>query len=752
MNLVEYIRTRLRSRYAIKLFWISFLIVAVVVALGVIMGVQVSDRVTANQLQSIEANAELEANALGRWMEGEQQTIRILSGSMNALNETQTRSILNSEITDQATDLAGYHVVERASGPTSNGTTERIVASTQPALEGREIGVTNVNWGENPDETPRKFRFADRNDLLTSWVYIDDGEPLVAIATPTADGDHVLIGEYRPSVRVNDSVDVVDGTNTVVLGGISGFVIFDETSPDEFRRYKGQVNSTTVGAKILARDDPSTVLNGSAIDTNEVRGYHSVPTAGIDWVVVKETPKSAALALTNQVQTDFSLIMGVMIIGFLLLGGVIDRGPIQAIKETASQADALAHGDLDISIEQTDRNDEIGDLRRSFRNILAYINTIAEQSQALSRKEFDADVLDEEIPGVVGESMATMETDLERFISELEAERERYSTLIEQSNDGVVVIQDGEFVFSNDRFLEITGYSREALLELSFIELVAPVDRDYVLEKYRNRSDLSPEQQYEIRIETVAGERRTVEVSGARIIHDGAKATLTNVRDITARKRRERRLMVFNRVLRHNLRNSLQTVQAALDAADHSPTHASLMDSAQGQVEDLLSTANTARRIEDAFGDLTMRQLELQPLLDSLLERAETEYPGATVNLPDETATVEAAHVLRDALWEVVENACEHAEGAAIVDIEIERTDADAIIHISDDGPGIPQIERETLGSDDATELRHTSGLGLWFVYWTVQASSGDLTFAVDGGTTVSVTLPLAAEAEQGRD
>jgi PAS domain S-box-containing protein len=748
MRLQRFVPDRLRRKYAVKLFAISVLIVAAVVALGTIMAVQVSERVTEEQLQSIEANAELEANALGRWIQGEQQTLRILSGSINAHNRSRTRATLNGELTDQSTDLGAYHVVERATGETSYGTSERIVASTQRQLEGSELGVTNIYWGEDTAENRREFAFDGRNDLLTSWVYIDNGEPLVAIATPTADGDHVLVGEYRPSVRVRDSVDVVDDTNTVVLGGVSGFVVFDETSTSEFRRYKGQINTTEVGSRILAREDPNTVLRGSEIDSTEVRGYHSVSTPGIDWVVVKETPRATALALTNRVQRDLAGIIGIVILGFVLIGVIVEYGPIREIKQTARQAEAIARGDLDITVELTDRDDELGDLRRSFRNTLDYIDSIAKQSEALSRTEFDAPVLDEEIPGVLGESITAMETELERFITELETERSRYSTLIEQSNDGIVVIQDGQFVFANDRFVDIVGYDREQLLGTSFLDIVGPVDQDFILEMYENRSELSPDRQFEVRIETAAGEQRTVEVAGARIQHDGEQATLTNIRDITDRKRRERRLTVFNRVLRHNLRNSLQTIQAALHAVEADRDDPELVASAHGQVEDLLRTANTARRMEEAFEDLRMETLELGPLFESLQSRAARDYPAATITIPDDTATVEAPHMLRDALWELIENACEHAGESPRIEVRIDRHEEHAVVHISDDGPGIPEPEREILGSEEESELRHTSGLGLWFVYWTVEVSMGELSFTVEDGTTVSVTLPLATELD----
>ena len=66
------------------------------------------------------------------------------------------------------------------------------------------------------------------------------------------------------------------------------------------------------------------------------------------------------------------------------------------------------------------------------------------------------------------------------------------------------------------------------------------------------------------------------------------------------------------------------------------------------------------------------------------------------------------------------------------------------VVHVADDGPGIPDIERGTLDLDrEIDQLHHGSGLGLLFVYWVTRLSGGDMTVvADDGGSTVTLSLP----------
>lgn len=736
---------RLRSRYALKLLGISFLIVTVIVTAGTVMALQLSERVTDEQLQSVEANAELEADAVARWIEGQQESIRLLSAhaGFDPEDPEASREVLVSELESLPDEAERLHFVERADQP-SNGTTEAIVASTDADLEGRNLAATNINWGETTDGETIQFVFEDADDILMSWVYVDDDSMSVAIASPTADGEHVVVGEYHPSVRIQESTNILDDSETVVLGGVSAFVIFDETDPDEFRRYKGDRESTEVGTEILNRDDQFTPLNGAEIDDTEVRGYHSVPAESVDWVVVKETPRSSALAVTQQVRSDLVVLLGTVVFGFLLIGGIIQYGPIRSIKRLAKQADAIASGNLNIEIETDDRTDEIGELKTSFRDTKSYIETTANQTAALSNQEFDADVLDHEIPGPVGDSIATVHEDLQRLITELETQRERYSTLIEQSTDGIIVIRDGNHVFVSDTYATITGYDPESLMGMPFERLIVDEDVDTA----RRLCDRDTELIEHARLSLVArqGERRIIEVSSADIDHDDEPAVLVNVQDVTERDRRLKRLEVFNRLLRHNLRQTFQIVLTVLDRVDEEVSETVPLAAARQQSEALIETASTARRMDNAFENLDIRSHDLRKLLSELETRLAEEYPTATVDSVSQTATVEAAHMLDDALWELLENACEHGGPTPDLDLDLTVDESVATLRISDSGPGIPATERKTLQVGEETDLQHTSGLGLWFAYWTVQASSGSLEFDVSGGTTVIVRLPLAEE------
>jgi len=621
----QYLPEGFRSRYALKLLAVSLLITSVIVAGGTVLAYQVSDRVTEEQLQSIEASAELEAESLARWLEGEQKSIRLLSlhGGIEPANEAVTDRTLARQLEQAPDELASLHVVERQAEQPSNGTTERIVSSTDD-IDGEELAATNIDWGETADGEEVLFRFDGTDDVLVSWVYVDRGNMSVAIASPTPDGDHVLIGEYHPSTRVTNTADAFDGARTVVLGGVSAYVMFEGDSPNEFRPYKGDDTVTEVESRIDSREDQFAPINGSELAETEVRGYHSVSSDGVNWVVVKEVPRSSALAVTDRIQRYLVGLIGFVFLGFVFLGGMIHYGPIRSIKRLSRQADAIATGDLTVDIENGDRSDEIGQLQGSLAKTQAYIETITRQAEKIARRKFDDEALDEDIPGPVGEAMAAMSDDLERFIDES--------------------------------------------------------------------------------------------------------------------RRREQRLEVFNRVLRHDLRNQLDVIDSHTErlAEETDSDHA---DAVLSATDRLAKTGTRARRIDRLMSrDLDPTTVDLTSVIQELLADVESEGIAVETDLPS-TATLRTdEETLRATLVSPLENAIRYADSTATV--ALESTDGDYSVVVSDDGPGIPATELDSLAAGTETDLRHSRGLGLWQLKWGVDALGGEVSFENERGTTVRVRLP----------
>ena len=146
----------------------------------------------------------------------------------------------------------------------------------------------------------------------------------------------------------------------------------------------------------------------------------------------------------------------------------------------------------------------------------------------------------------------------------LESEKS-YRTLVEQSLQGLLVIQDFRIVFTNTNFAEISGFSVEELLALSPEEvraIIHPDDQKFVWERFRNRLEGKPEPpRYEYRGIRKDGIVVWLEIFASRIYYGGRPAIQGAIIDITERKKTEEEL----RVERDNLRNIFESIEDGID-------------------------------------------------------------------------------------------------------------------------------------------------------------------------------------------
>ncbi|UWG49058.1 Signal transduction histidine kinase [Halanaeroarchaeum sp. HSR-CO] len=217
------------------------------------------------------------------------------------------------------------------------------------------------------------------------------------------------------------------------------------------------------------------------------------------------------------------------------------------------------------------------------------------------------------------------------------------------------------------------------------------------------------------------------------------------------------RLSVLNRIMRHDLRSSVNIIKgnAGLASARHD---LEMLETIQNQADEILEIAENARLIEESLAtteDANTVQ-EVTALLQTKIAKLRREHPSVSIDstLP-EALPVSAHHRLDAALEQILRNAVEHNDAdRPVVQVHLRSPGTDRVeIVIADNGPGIPDGEIEPLNAEIEHALRHTSGLGLWIAYWLVHESGGDISFGENDprGTTVTIRLPHAQQAAQNR-
>jgi len=160
-------------------------------------------------------------------------------------------------------------------------------------------------------------------------------------------------------------------------------------------------------------------------------------------------------------------------------------------------------------------------------------------------------------------------TERKRAEEALRESEEKYRNLVERSNDGILIIQDGLVKFVNVRMAELWGSSADELLETPIIRHIHPDELEKVMGRYQRRmtnEDVPPI--YETILLRKDGTAVHIEINAGVIRYKGKPADLVMIRDITERKRAEEQILQQREFLK-NIFESLTHPFYVIDASDH---------------------------------------------------------------------------------------------------------------------------------------------------------------------------------------
>ncbi|MFA9518253.1 ATP-binding protein [Halopenitus sp. H-Gu1] len=143
-------------------------------------------------------------------------------------------------------------------------------------------------------------------------------------------------------------------------------------------------------------------------------------------------------------------------------------------------------------------------------------------------------------------------------------------------------------------------------------------------------------------------------------------------------------------------------------------------------------------------------------MIDSRVAAVRESTPEVIIDteLPDRLE-LETDPRIEEALEELLENAVEHNDtDRPMVRIAMRSAvDGSVLIDIADDGPGIPEIEREVLEEGFEAPLFHSQGLGLWIARTLVVRLGGTVRIVDNDndprGSVVRLMLPPGSDESQ---
>jgi signal transduction histidine kinase len=199
-----------------------------------------------------------------------------------------------------------------------------------------------------------------------------------------------------------------------------------------------------------------------------------------------------------------------------------------------------------------------------------------------------------------------------------------------------------------------------------------------------------------------------------------------------------------NSLIRHDLRNDLNVIQGRVDllAEEHDVSDTESASVLAEKTDEALARIETTGVVaETLVGNPELEAVDLVAITAEITAQLKNTYGlSVTTEFPDQ-AFVTANVGLRSVVDNILENAVEHNDAEEPrVHVAVETDSKTARLSVTDNGPGVPDSEKETLRNP----RREGAGGGISLVGTLVDAYGGDVRVGDNDprGTVVTVQLP----------
>ncbi len=340
--------------------------------------------------------------------------------------------------------------------------------------------------------------------------------------------------------------------------------------------------------------------------------------------------------------------------------------------------------------------------------------------------------------------------------------------LVEQAPVGLLVLADAKVVYTNRRFLEITGYDRQELLGTEIANLIHQEDVQSALQRFRerleSRNTLQPTTLRYIRKD---GEIRWVEAAGSRIEWDGSHAIMYFIYDVTERKSIETQLAQANKMdaigrlaggIAHDFSNVLQVILACRAQLREHTDNEKELEQDISVIEGATRKAASLTKQLLSFSRKHVSQSKVLDLSDvvrkngRMLQRILGEDIDLRVSAPEGAINVKFDEdQMQQVIMNLAANARDAMPGGGTLSISVRGTGQEVELSFADTGVGMDEATQSRLFEPFFTtkEQGKGTGLGLSIVYGIVKQNGGRILVhsKAGEGSRFSISLPTVERA-----
>jgi len=199
-------------------------------------------------------------------------------------------------------------------------------------------------------------------------------------------------------------------------------------------------------------------------------------------------------------------------------------------------------------------------------------------------------------------------------------------------------------------------------------------------------------------------------------------------------RRKKEELTFINRIVSHDIKNDVSVISgwAGVLPEHTDPEAIEMVDRIRNTSDHIAELAQIAKDFVDSIEgttDVALEAVDLGNTVDTEVSKLRSNHDDATITVDDSDAVVRANELLSSVIGNLLTNAIRHNDTEAPeIEITAEQTATTVILRIADNGPGVPDSEKEAVFEKGRKGAESPgSGIGLYLVSKLVDQYNGEI-------------------------
>ncbi len=327
----------------------------------------------------------------------------------------------------------------------------------------------------------------------------------------------------------------------------------------------------------------------------------------------------------------------------------------------------------------------------------------------------------------------------------LKESEEKYSLVVENSNDAIIIHRDGIIQFANSTSSRYIGMPPHELIGKPMTDFVHPDDKKKVWDNFQKRkAGKEVENIYEISLVREDGSSFPAEINVSLIQYQGEPAGLVFIRDITKRKKAEEKIKksleekeVLLKEIHHRVKNNMQVISSLINIQAMRIKDKKAQEIFKDTRNRVMSMALVHERL---YRSENLAGIDFKMYIERMSVHLMSYYKELSQNIELKTDVegilldITKAVPLGLIANELITNSLKHAfpkSKKGEINIEFYKKGKTYHLNIGDNGIGFPK----------ALDFSKAESMGMDLVNSLVKQINGSIRLSMDKGTLFKITF-----------